>query len=56
MAFRKISLWKNFNKKGKKFFVPNLQFCQFEQNGWENRIFFRKNKSRKSAAILNDVK
>ena len=41
---REISLWKNVSKKGKKFFVPDLQYCQFEQDGWKNRIFFRKNK------------
>ena len=28
---RKISWWKNVNKKWNKFFVPNLQYCQFEQ-------------------------
>ena len=35
MPSRKIS-WKNI--------LPNLQHRQFEQDGWENRIFFRKNK------------
>ena len=44
MPSRKISWWKNVNKKGKNFFVPNLQYSQFEQDGWKNRIFFRKNK------------
>ena len=31
-------------KKRKQFFEPNLQHCQFEQDGWKIRIFFRKNK------------
>ena len=31
-------------KEEKKLFVPNLQNCQFEQDGWQNRIIFRKNK------------
>ena len=44
MTSRKTSWWKNVNKKGKKMFVPNLKYCQFEQDGWKNRIFFRKNK------------
>ena len=34
---RKISLRKNVNRKGKTFFVPNLQYCPFKQGGWENR-------------------
>ena len=41
---RKISRWKNVNEKRKKFFVPTLQYCKFEQHDWKNRIFFRKNK------------
>ena len=41
---RKISRWKNVNEKRKKFFVPTLQYCQFEQHDWKNGIFFRKNK------------
>ena len=45
---------KNVDKKGKNFFLPNLQYCQFGQDGWKNRTF---NKLlRKSAAILHDVK
>ena len=48
---RKISWWKNVSKKGKMFFVPNLQYCQFEQDGWKNRIFFRKNKLRMNSQI-----
>ena len=24
--------------------LPNLEYCQFEQDGWKNRISFRKNK------------
>ena len=43
MPSRKIRLWKKVNKKG-KFFAANLQYCQFQQDGWQNRIFFRKNK------------
>ena len=44
MSSRKISWLKNVNKKGKNIFLPNLQYCQFEQDGWKNRIFLRKNK------------
>ena len=51
MPSREISWWKNVNKKGKMFFVPNLQYCQFEQDGWKNRIFFRKNKLRMNSQI-----
>ena len=30
-------------KKGKKkFFVPNLQYFQFGQDGWKSRNFFMK--------------
>ena len=43
MPSRKISLWRNA-KKRKSFFVPNLQYCQFEQDGRKNRMFFKKNK------------
>ena len=38
-------------KKEKKFLVPNLQYCQFEQDGWKNRIFFRKNMLRMNSQI-----
>ena len=34
----KISLWKNFIEKGKKFFVPttfSLQHFQFGHDGWK---------------------
>ena len=40
---RKISLRKNVDRKGKTFFVPNLQYCPFKQDDWENRTYFRKN-------------
>ena len=42
MPSRKISWWKNVNKKGKNFFVTNLQSYQFQQGGWKNINFFRK--------------
>ena len=34
---RKMSLRKNVNRKGKTFFVPNLQYCPFKQGGWKNK-------------------
>ena len=37
---RKTSWQKNVNKKGKQFFVSNLQYSQFEQVGWKNRANF----------------
>ena len=37
-------LMKEYQQKRKKNIVPNLQYCKFEQDGWKNRIFFRKNK------------
>ena len=24
--------------------MPNLQYCQFKQDGWKNRTYFRQNK------------
>ena len=53
----------------KRFIAPNLQYCQFEQDGQKNRTAFMKDKLNmnfqsniqktqlltKSAAILNDV-
>ena len=44
IPFRKISWWKNVNKKGKSFFARNLQNYQFEQDGWKNKVFVRKSK------------
>ena len=41
---REISWQKNVNKKGKQFFVSNLQYSQFEQVGWKNRANFMKDK------------
>ena len=41
---RKISWQKNVNKKGKQFFVSNLQYSQFEQVGWKNRANFMEDK------------
>ena len=35
-----ISWWKNVNEKEKKFFLPNLQYFQFGQDGWTT--FFMK--------------
>ena len=42
MPSRKISWWKNVNKKGKNFFVTNLQSYQFQQGDWKHINFFRK--------------
>ena len=42
IPFCKISWWKNVNKKGKKFFLLNIQYCQFEQDSWKNRTLFMK--------------
>ena len=44
MPPRKISWWKNFTETGKNLFLPNLQFCQFKEDGWKNRTFFMKGK------------
>ena len=54
-------------KKGKKLFVPNLQHCQFGQNGsetflikiswiWTCSKILEKLAIEKIATILNDVK
>ena len=70
MPSRKISWWRNVNKKGMNLFTTNSKHCQFEPDDWKNRIFFRKKKFnmnlylniwklyllRKSAAILNVIK
>ena len=37
-----ICCWKNINKLGKNFFVPNLQYFQLKQDVWKNRTFFTK--------------
>ena len=29
-----LSWWKNINKKGRNFFVPSLQYCQFRQENF----------------------
>ena len=59
-------------KKEKQLFLPDLQYCQFQQDGWKNNFFRKSNLNMKfkyleklqffrylklkSAAILNDVK
>ena len=35
-------IWKNINKTGRKFFVLNLQYLQFGQDGWRSKTFFMK--------------
>ena len=44
MPSRKISWWKNVNKKGMNLFTANLKHCQFEPDDWKNRNLFRKKK------------
>ena len=33
-----LNWWKNINKKGRRFFIPILQYCQFGQDSWKSII------------------
>ena len=44
MPSRKTGWRNNVNEKGRNFIVPNLEYNQFQQDGWKKGFFFRKNK------------